>query len=141
MGKKQREMSSSAPRLIHCPCDSCVSSPSPVLRPCPAFCVISQTHVSPHSPIVPDISVTPLYLLPLLFTSPQRPPPTPSLASALPLPFSLHLVSGLRGPTLTSPLPSTGHLPQLCPFRVPDLSPSSSLWLSLHQPCPPLLSP
>lgn len=73
---------------------------------------------------------------------------SPFLASALPTPVSsLHLVCGHRGPTLTSSVSAAGHLPQLCPFRVPDPSRSSSLWLSLRQPCPscslsfPLASP
>lgn len=73
---------------------------------------------------------------------------SPLLASALPTPVSsLHLVCGHRGPTLTSSVSAAGHLPQLCPFRVPDPSRSSSLWLSLCQPCPccslsfPLASP
>lgn len=141
MGRKQSEMSSSAPHVVHYPCDSRVSSPFPSVASLSSFCVISDARVPSlchhtwHVPISHPLCL-------LLFTRPWCPSPAPSLASALPTPLSsLYLVCRPRGPTLTSSVSAAGHLPQLCPFGVPDPSPSSSLWLSLRQPCPSLLLP
>ena len=111
--------------------------------PHPAFCVTSWPYVSPHFPITPDNIGYP-HLLPLLLTafnfpSPQRPPPVPSLTQpSLISPFSPYLISGLSGPTLLSPLCSTGHYLQLCLFRVLGVSQSLSLPLA---PAPPALFP
>lgn len=144
MGRKQSEMSSSAPYVVHCPCDSRVSSPFPSVASLSSFCVISQTHASPPSAITPGMSPSPPPLS-LAVHKALVPPTAPSLASALPTPpSSLHLVCRPRGPTLTSSVSAAGHLPQLCPFGVPDLSPSSSLALSsptLSLTPAPLVSP
>lgn len=104
--------------------------------------------------MVPNMSFIPLYLLPLLFKTletykPPALPPSPFTSSSFAL--SLHFLStlflGSMGPN-SHPLCSTGHLPQVCPFRVPDLSPfpaphSPFTSCALH-PCPlsfPLASP
>lgn len=78
MGEKQSEMSPLAPHLLQCPYDS----PSPVSRPSSSLTCHLSAYVSPPSSFTPAMSVTPLYLLPLLFTtftftSPPDPPSSP----------------------------------------------------------------